>query len=156
MSLSEKKLSLIVVDDHKMVADSIANTLKSSRCFKRIKVVYNGSAAIAEMMNYQHNVVFMDYSMPGMKGDIAARKIAEQFPQTKIIALTGYNELYIVNAMMEAGCISFLLKESALPVLIETISKAIAGDSYVDTNISSTLFSKVARTDSVFGIKSKN
>ncbi|GDX53161.1 DNA-binding response regulator [Bacteroidota bacterium] len=155
MSLSEKKLSLLVVDDHKMVAGAIASNFDNSNLYKKVSVVYNGNAAIDSMKEYQYDIVFMDYSMPGMRGDDASRKILEQFPDTKIIALSMFNDQHIVNDMMEAGCVSYLLKESPLLVLNETIKRVWAGEKYFDANLTAKIFSKEAKEENDFWEKVK-
>ncbi len=155
MASTEKKLSLLVVDDHKMVADAIANNFVSSNLYEKVAVAYNGNAAKTKMMEYQYDIVFMDYSMPGIKGDDAARNILTLFPDTKIIGLSMFTEPHIANAMMSAGCVSYLLKETPVGILNEAIAKVWAGEKFIDANLTAKLFSEEARVENLFWEKVK-
>lgn len=150
-----KKLSLLVVDDHKMVADAIANNFVSSNLYEKVSVAYNGNAAKTKMIEYQYDIIFMDYSMPGINGDITARNILALFPDAKIIGLSTFSEPHIANAMMSAGCVSYLLKETPVGVLNEAIAKVWAGEKFIDANLTAKLFSEKAREENLFWEKVK-
>jgi len=71
----------------------------------------------------------MDLMMPGMGGVEATKIIRERFPQIKVIALTSFQEKELVQEALQAGAISYLLKNVSVDDLAEAIRAAYAGRS---------------------------
>jgi ribosomal protein L9 len=69
-------------------------------------------------------VVLMDLVMPGMNGADATRAIRERWPETQVVALTSFKEENLVQAVLEAGAIGYLLKNVSAAELAEAIRKA--------------------------------
>ena len=75
----------------------------------------------------QPDVVLMDLKMPEMDGATATRIITERCPQTRVIALTSFQEEGLVQQALQAGAISYLLKNVTADDLQDAIRAAAAG-----------------------------
>jgi NarL family two-component system response regulator LiaR len=75
----------------------------------------------------QPDVVLMDLVMPGMDGAAATRAIRERCPQVQVIALTSFKEDELVQGALQAGAISYLLKNVSADELADAIRAAHAG-----------------------------
>jgi len=73
------------------------------------------------------NVVLMDLMMPVMNGVEATRAIRSASPHTQVIALTSFPEEQLVKDALEAGAISYMLKNAQASELAEAIRAARAG-----------------------------
>lgn len=71
----------------------------------------NGQEAIELVKQHRPDVVLMDIVMPGLSGIEATRRIKEIAPQTKIIAITAYNNAEFPKQSIEAGADLFIKKE---------------------------------------------
>jgi NarL family two-component system response regulator LiaR len=69
----------------------------------------------------------MDLIMPVMDGVQATRAIRDRYPQIQVVALTSFEEEDLVQAALEAGAISYLLKNVSAGELASAIRAAHAG-----------------------------
>src|SRR5205823_745822 len=70
-----------------------------------------------------------DLVMPGMDGVATTRAIRERFPNVRVIALTSFPEDRLVQEVLEAGALSYLLKNVGVDELARAIRAARAGQS---------------------------
>ena len=66
MSTQTKPLRIFVVDDHKDIADGLADVLRMKG--HEVEVAYNGQQAIRIFREKEFDISFMDVMMPGMNG----------------------------------------------------------------------------------------
>jgi PAS domain S-box-containing protein len=85
-----QKLRIVVVDDQRDVADSVATLLES--CGHEAQAMYDGAKALEEARKAMPDVMFVDIGMPGMTGyELAQRVRADpQLARVRLVALTGY------------------------------------------------------------------
>ncbi len=94
---------LLVVDDNRDAADSLATLLRLQG--HEVRVAYSGVAALETAKDYRPDVVFLDIGMPGMDGYEVARRLRRQ-PWGKdvvLAALTGWGQHEDRRRSAEAG-----------------------------------------------------
>ncbi len=74
----------------------------------------------------------MDVSMPGWSGVTTTRKVLEVCPDTRIIALSRYDDSSVVQGMLAAGAAGYVLKQNAPHELIDAIRAVSAGGQFLD------------------------
>mgnify|MGYP000146218206 CR=1 FL=1 len=89
----------------------------------------NGVDAVHLLSDQSFDVVLMDLVMPDMDGTTATRAIRQRYPQVQVIALTSFREEELVQGALQAGAISYLLKNVSADELAEAIRSACAGRS---------------------------
>jgi NarL family two-component system response regulator LiaR len=87
----------------------------------------NGERAVQLCQQTQPDVILMDLMMPGMDGATATGLIREKCPQTQVIALTSFKEKDLVEGAIQAGAISYLLKDVSADELANAIRAAAEG-----------------------------
>jgi NarL family two-component system response regulator LiaR len=87
----------------------------------------DGQEALRLCEHLQPDVVLMDMVMPRMDGVAATRAIRERWPQVQIIALTSFQDSALVEDVVQAGAIGYLLKDVSADELAEAIRAAHAG-----------------------------
>jgi NarL family two-component system response regulator LiaR len=100
----------MVVDDHTMVRKGLATFLKVFDDLQLVGEAESGEAAVQLCAEITPDVILMDMLLPVMDGAEATRIIHQQFPHIKIIALTSFKEGKLIQSALEAGAISYLLK----------------------------------------------
>jgi PAS domain S-box-containing protein len=101
---------LLVVDDNKDAADSLAMLLRLQG--HEARVAYSGMAAVEMTKTYTPDVVFMDIGMPGMDGYEVARRLRQQpgLENVVLAALTGWGQKEDRRRTAEAGFDHHLVK----------------------------------------------
>ena len=90
------------------------------------------------------DVVLMDIVMPVMNGADATARIKEAFPAVQVIALTSYADGELVEQTLQAGAISFLLKDSRPEALVQAIRDARDGRGTIDAGAMQSVMSPPA------------
>ncbi|WP_291424808.1 response regulator transcription factor [Deinococcus sp.] len=119
---------VLLVDDHAVVRQGLRLFLGLDPDIQVVGEAANGEEALAEAQRLHPDVVVMDLMMPVMDGIAATRQLRRRLPDTEIIALTSTLEEHKVNGAIEAGAISYMLKDASSDTLAEAIHAAARGE----------------------------
>lgn len=114
-------IRLLLVDDQSLICQGLQAVLDQESDLQVVGSAGNGEAAIAEVAALQPDIVLMDIRMPVMTGIEATRLIVEQFPNTKVLVLSTFDDDRDIAQAMRAGAKGYLLKDMPAPELIEAI-----------------------------------
>jgi NarL family two-component system response regulator LiaR len=134
-----------IVDDHAMVRSGLAAFLSVSEDFELVGEAESGQQALRLCAETQPDVVLMDLIMPGMDGVATTRAIRERFPQIRVIALTSFPEDRLVQDVLEAGALSYLLKNVGADDLARAIRAARAGQPMLAPEAAQALITRVTQ-----------
>lgn len=123
-----KKIKVLIVDDHAVVRSGLAAFLLSEDNLELIGEVNCGEDAVKVSAELKPDVILMDLVMPNMDGATATKVIKEKYPQIEVIALTSFPEGELVQKALEAGAISYLLKNVSSEKLAQAIRDAYHGE----------------------------
>ncbi len=114
-------IRVMLVDDHNVVRSGLATFLRAYDDFELVAEARNGLEATRLCREKRPDVILMDLLMPEMDGIAATRAILAEYPEVKIIAMTSFEDEKLVQGVLAAGAISYLIKN----VTSEELSKAI-------------------------------
>lgn len=120
-------IRVLLVDDHAVVRSGLGAFLMAFEDLELVGEARNGDEAVRMCEELNPDVVLMDLVMPGMNGAEATSIIREQHPETQVIALTSYKEEELVQGVLKAGAIGYLLKNVTGDELADAIRAAKAG-----------------------------
>jgi NarL family two-component system response regulator LiaR len=120
-------IRVMLVDDHAVVRSGLAAFLLAFDDLELVGEAGGGEEAVRLCEQVQPDVVLMDLVMPGMDGAAATHAIREHCPQIQVIALTSFKEDELVQGALQAGAISYLLKNVSADELADAIRAAHAG-----------------------------
>jgi DNA-binding NarL/FixJ family response regulator len=141
-------IRILVCDDQAIIRDGLALMLNLERDMQVVGMAEDGHDAIVLMEQHTPDLVLMDLKMPGVNGVEATRQIRRQYPTTKILVLTTYDDDSWIFDAIRAGANGYLLKDTPREQLIAAIRGTIAGKAYVDPDIASKLLLRVASNQS--------
>lgn len=118
---------LLIVDDEELIVDGLYEIFRAaSHLDLDVCKAYSGEEALGFLSRTRIDIVLTDISMPEMDGITLMGAIHENWPQCKVIFLTGYSEFeYIYQAIQHPG-VSYLLKNEGTDSVIHAVEKAIA------------------------------
>jgi PAS domain S-box-containing protein len=117
------KLRILVVDDNRDTAESLAKLLKHMG--NEVCIANDGPSALDAAANFRPNVVLLDIGLPGMSGHDVARRM-RQMPEVKdavLVAQTGWGQDEDKRQSIEAGFTAHLVK----PVDAAELRRLLAG-----------------------------
>ncbi len=123
----EKSIRVMIVDDHGMVRRGLVAYLVSAPDLEVVAEARDGQEAIHVCEQEQPDVILMDLIMPELSGVAATRIIHNRWPDIQIIALTSFQDKELVQEALQAGAISYLLKNVSGEDLAEAIRASFAG-----------------------------
>ena len=119
-----ERVRVLIVDDHEMVRSGLATFLRVSRDLELVGEASSGEEAVRVCQELRPDVVLMDMVMPGMDGADTTRAVRERCPDTQVIALTSFPEDDLVQRALQAGALSYLLKNVSAGELAAAIRAA--------------------------------
>jgi len=135
-----QKIRVLVVDDHTIVRDGICALLALTGDMEVVGEAANGSEALKMVKELEPDVALMDIAMPIMGGLEATRRICKEFPRTRVLVLTQYDDKEYVFPVIEAGASGFISKVAASSELTSGIRSVYHGDSYLSPSVAKLLF----------------
>ena len=122
-------IQVLLVDDHNVVRSGLATFLRAYEDLELVGEAKNGLEALKLCNEKQPDVVLMDLMMPEIDGIAATRAILADHPDIKIIAMTSFEDEQLVQGVLAAGAISYLIKNVTSDELAKAIREAASGRS---------------------------
>jgi len=129
----QKPIRVMIVDDHRIVRDGLNMLLSIYDDLVVVADVGDGEKAIQLCARVEPDVILMDIEMPNMDGPTATARIHELYPNIKIVALTSFLEVDLIQKMLKSGADGYLLKDVSAEELAEAIRASYQGRSMIDS-----------------------
>jgi DNA-binding NarL/FixJ family response regulator len=128
-------ITVMIVDDHEMIRRGACSYLEAQLDITVVAQAGSGEEAVRLAQEFIPDVVLMDLVMPGMDGVEATRQVKNASPRTQIIVLTSFHQDEFIFPALQAGAISFLLKDVKATELLEAIRHAARGEATLHPKI---------------------
>ena len=128
-------ISIAIAEDHQALIDGIISYLKYENDIEIIGQANNGEELLQLVRLKQPKVVLCDIRMPKIDGIEATKCILKEFPNTKIVAFTMFDQDDAVQQMLAAGAHGYILKNSSLGVVLEAIRTVYGNKTFYDKKI---------------------
>jgi DNA-binding NarL/FixJ family response regulator len=116
-----RRIKVLVVDDHAVVREGICALLNLQKDMEVIGEAVDGRDAIDKVRRFTPNVAVMDIVMPVMSGLEATKRITVEYPETKVLILTQYDEEENMFVAKQVGAYGFVAKSAASSDLLTGI-----------------------------------
>jgi CHAD domain-containing protein/ActR/RegA family two-component response regulator len=118
---------VLIVDDQKVIRQGLKALLEPEPSIEVVGMAADGRVALEQIKTLCPDVVLMDMNMPGMDGVTATRAVSQQFKATKVVILTGFEDVQHLTEAMRAGAKGFLTKDTSSKTLITAVQTVCAG-----------------------------
>jgi DNA-binding NarL/FixJ family response regulator len=137
-------VSVLLADDQRLVRESLATMLGLLDGIKLIGTASDGEEACTLAVECRPQVVLMDLRMPRVDGIEATRRLREQLPEVRVIALTTYADDESVLAALRAGARGYLTKDASAEDIRAAIFSVAAGEAALDPAVQHHVVAAVA------------
>ena len=145
-----KMISVYLVDDHPFVREGLKTYLGTKKEIEVVGESDNGEQAVEEIESLDIDVAIIDLHLPGMDGIEVCRRIKSATISTQLIVLSSFSDDQEVIAAIDAGAISYLMKDSPPQKLFETIVAARKGEPILHPRIARKLMKRVSKPENSY------
>lgn len=139
MEQQDKKIQLLVADDHHVLREGLISLLQTHADFEVGGSAGDGYEVLEQMKTRHFDVCLLDINMPNMDGMNVAKVIKAKYKEVKVIILTTYDEKEIIAEMIQTGVDGYLLKNSTRRELIDAIHQVVSGKKYFSDAVQETI-----------------
>ena len=136
-------IRVLLADDHRIFRESLAHLLAQERGIEVVAQAEDGATAARLAMELSPDVIITDIGMPGLNGIEATRRICEQRPQSRVIALSMHSDAKYITEMLKAGASGYLLKKTEPEKIIEALVDIHNGGSVMTSSVARTVLNLV-------------
>jgi DNA-binding NarL/FixJ family response regulator len=129
-----KQTKIFLVDDHKLLRDTLRMFLESREDIQVVGEAGNGAEAVQGVLGLQPDLVLMDLSLPDLDGVEATAQIIKGLPDIKVIAVTMHPEQLYLLKFLEAGGMGYIHKSAADRELLEAIEQVQQGQIFLSAD----------------------
>jgi len=122
---------VLLVDDHQLFREGLANILNSQPDFKVTGEAGDGLEAQVKARKLKPDLILMDVTMPGCDGLEATQRIKQELPQTTIVMLTVRDEDEKLFQAICNGAQGYLLKNIRSKEMLELLRGAVRGEAAI-------------------------
>lgn len=143
-----EKITILLVDDHKLIRDSWSFILNSDPRFSVIGETSSGQDAIEIAREKRPNIVLMDVNMSPVNGFDATKQIHRLSPESRIIAVSMHTMPAYAKRMLQLGAMGYVTKNSSKEEMIAAIVEVRAGKKYICEEVKNILAQQELDEDS--------
>ncbi len=138
-------IRVLLVDDQILFREALRTLLSVQTDFKVVGEAGNGEEAIRLAVIQKPDVILMDLRMPVLDGVAATRRLRALSPESRVIALTTFDDDELVFEGLRAGAVGYLLKDTSSEKLFEAIHAAARGEYFLQPSITAKVMAEFSR-----------
>lgn len=143
MTNSDRKVRVVVGDDHPVYRDGVVRALDNSGRTEVVAAVGDGQAALEAIREHRPDVALLDYKMPGIDGVAVAHAVSRDHLSTRVLLLSATTEGSVVYRAIQDGAAGYLSKESDRDDIVAAVMACARGESVLPPELVTTLATQV-------------
>lgn len=136
--------SLIIIEDHKIVANGIKALLIGTK-YKVLDIANNADEAWKAIQKNTPDFVLLDIRLGNDSGIQLAKSIKKDYPKTKIIGLSSSTDEHTLSECIKIGFNGFVSKSSSDKELLTAIETVENGSNYYSDDIKPILLNQLEK-----------
>jgi len=140
-------IRLVLADDHPPILQGLTLLLRQEPDFEVLAGCRDGEETLRAGRQFQPDVLILDILMPGKDGLAVLRELRQLEIPTRVILLTAAIDEDNLLEAMRLGVGGAVLKEMAVPLLIQCVRKVYAGDQWLERHSIGRAMEKMLRRE---------
>ncbi len=116
---------ILIVDDEPIIVRGLLSVLEDSGLDADLYKAYSGEEALRILDEIRMDIVVSDVKMPGMDGLQLMEHINREWPECRIIFLSGHSEFDSIYRAVQGAAVTFLLKTEGFEKIVTTLRETI-------------------------------
>ncbi|HVB10037.1 MAG TPA: response regulator transcription factor [Bacillota bacterium] len=138
-------IRVVLADDQALLLDGLRVILGAEAGIEVVGAARDGEEAIALARRHRPDIVLCDLRMPRLDGVAATRRIVDELPGTRVIALTTYDHDELVLQALQAGASAYLLKDLPAAELVHAIRAVADGQTILQPAAAGRILTALSR-----------
>jgi DNA-binding NarL/FixJ family response regulator len=147
MKNMNKKIRIVIADDHLLIAETWATLINMDPDFEVVKVFDNTQTLIEEISELKPDIAILDININPFSGIEATKMIRRLAPGTKIIGVSMHNQPSFAKKMMRNGAMGYVTKSSNKNEMYEAIRAVMRGEKFICAEIQRNITNQVLMDD---------
>lgn len=122
---------ILIVDDHPLLAGGLKSLLTDYKVCSEASLAASGKECISKLRSAEYDLIMLDINLPDINGIVLCENLHKEFPEIKILALTGFSEFTCVDKMLKNGASGYILKNAMPEEIIKGIETVMAGEIFL-------------------------
>lgn len=128
-------ITVMVVDDHELVRSAVEHLINGQEGLHVVGTARSGEDALQLLATTEVDVLLLDINMPGIGGLETGRRVLRKHPNTKIIALSVYDQGPVPQQLLRLGVHGYLAKSCPVSEMIQAIRQVQQGKRFVSSEV---------------------
>jgi len=124
-------INLQIVDDHRMVVESLGKLINESGIAQITNVYYSLESCRIGLKEGLPDVLLLDIGLPDGDGVDFCAEIKKEYPDLKVMILTTYKEFSIAGRALHNGALGYILKNAEIEEMLAGIKAVSKGDQFL-------------------------
>jgi DNA-binding NarL/FixJ family response regulator len=137
--------SVLVIDDHKMVANGIK--LLIGDLFENFYMAHDGASGMSKALQHFPKLIIVDYSLPDTTGEILVRELKYKIPTARVLAYTYTYSAETIVRMFQSGINGYVIKKENDDDFIRAIHVLMEGRDYFCSEARTHILNRFSSTD---------
>jgi two-component system NarL family response regulator len=135
-------IRLLLADDHAIVRESLREILAREPDLDVVGEAGDGLMALALARDLAPDILLTDISMPGLDGVALAKRVGQECPGVKVMALSSHLDRRILTNMLDAGALGYVNKAAGRIELLSGIRAVASGNRFMCQQCAAMLMAK--------------
>ena len=142
------KIRIHLADDHQVLIDGMRTLLNTVSNFEVVGFSLDGNTLYDDVTNNKANILILDISMPKKDGIAVIKEFAKKGYPCRVIILSSYDDLKIIQEVMKLGVSGYLTKQCAGENIVEAILAVTNGEEYFCNTVREKIFTTATKDNS--------
>ena len=143
MTSSDKKVRVVVADDHPLYRDGVVRALQATGQIEVVAEAEDGRQALKQIEELEPHVAVLDYKLPELDGLQVTHAVVRDALPTRVLMLSAFTESGIVYKALEAGVAGYLPKEARREQIADGVLACARGENVVPPEVAAGLVSEI-------------